>query len=197
MTLAILGTPQGRLTVRLNRLLETADPLRDDQTARTFITMAAALLPSDDDRSEAEVVYKPASNGLAYWQFRRVVEYVDANIDVPLRIPELAAMVRLSASQFVRCFKVSAGLTPSAYILNQRIARSKQMLSETELVIAEIALACGFADQAHFSSRFRSVVGESPNRWRKLYRADVWYPKSPLFPKPKSFASGLTDAERV
>ena len=173
MTLAILGSPQGRLTVRLNHLLETVDPLRDDQTARTFITMAAAMLPLDDDRSDAPMSYKSASNGLAYWQFRRVVEHVGANIDMPLRIPELAALVRLSTSQFVRCFKVSSGLTPSAYILNQRIARSKQMLSETESAISEIALACGFADQAHFSSRFRSVVGETPNRWRKLHHTEM------------------------
>lgn len=173
MTLAILGPSQGRLATRLNRLMETIDPLKDDRAARTFITMAAALLPSDSDRSEAPLAYKTASNGLAYWQFRRVINHVDANIDMPLRIPDLAALVRLSASQFVRCFKVSAGLTPSTYILNQRIAQSKQMLSEKDWALAEIALACGFADQAHFSSRFRSVVSESPNQWRKLHRVEV------------------------
>ena len=89
---AFAENPQDRLAVRLSRLMQSVNTLKDDQTARTFITMAVALLSSADDRSDMPVSYDSAANGLAPWQFRRVVAHVDANIDMPLRIPELAAL---------------------------------------------------------------------------------------------------------
>ena len=82
---------------------------------------------------------------------------------------------QLTSARGVAALAVDATVAVAnmAQDLHQRIARSKQMLSETEFAIADIALACGFADQAHFSSRFGSAVGKSPNRWRKLHRIEM------------------------
>lgn len=158
---------------KLNRLLRSLGAPQDDSTAHALLTLAAALRPAEDDPITPAIAFQMKASGLTYWQFRRVVTHVVVNLEQSPRVADLAALVRLSASQFFRCCKVSIGLTPTTYILPQRIARSQQLLLETHDTIVDVALACGFADQAHFSSRFRNVVGKSPSRWRKQHRMEM------------------------
>jgi AraC family transcriptional regulator len=73
----------------------------------------------------------------------------------------------LSRSHFSRSFKHSVGLTPMEYVVVRRVERAKAMISSTRDPLAEVALACGFADQAHLNRRFRDIVGISPGRWRR------------------------------
>jgi AraC-like DNA-binding protein len=53
------------------------------------------------------------------------------------------------------------------YVVVRRVERAKTIIRETKEPLAEVALACGFADQAHLNRRFRDVVGVSPGRWRR------------------------------
>ncbi len=53
------------------------------------------------------------------------------------------------------------------YVVVRRVERAKAMISGTREPLAEVALACGFADQAHLNRRFRDIVGISPGRWRR------------------------------
>jgi AraC-like DNA-binding protein len=53
------------------------------------------------------------------------------------------------------------------YVVVRRVERAKAMIRTTRESLAEVALACGFADQAHLNRRFRDVVGISPGRWRR------------------------------
>jgi transcriptional regulator GlxA family with amidase domain len=66
-----------------------------------------------------------------------------------------------------RAFKHSVGLSPMEYVVARRVERAKAMISGTRVPLAEVALACGFADQAHLNRRFRDAVGISPGRWRR------------------------------
>jgi len=80
---------------------------------------------------------------------------------------DLANVVALSKSHFSRAFKLSLGLSPMEYVVVRRVERAKAMISSTRERLAEVALACGFADQAHFNRRFRDLIGMSPGRWRR------------------------------
>ena len=62
------------------------------------------------------------------------------------------------------------GQTYSDFVTRHRITRAKQMLLLTEDPIAEIALACGFADQSHLTRLFRRTVGRPPGVWRRQQR---------------------------
>ena len=59
------------------------------------------------------------------------------------------------------------GETPHSFIMRRRLASARMMMLTTDKSLGEIALASGFADQAHFSNRFRSAMAISPALWRK------------------------------
>lgn len=96
----------------------------------------------------------------------RVKEHIDANLDSSLQMTELAQLAGLSISHFARCFRKSVGIPPHTYVKQRRVARAREMLSATNLPVAEIALVLGFSDQSHFTRRFREVTGVPPGAYR-------------------------------
>src|SRR5262249_41618803 len=82
-------------------------------------------------------------------------------------VEELAKQALLSVSYFGRAFKVTFSDTPRAYLIQLRLERAKDLMLSTQEPLSQIALACGFADQAHLSRAFRRVMGETPAAWRR------------------------------
>jgi len=107
-----------------------------------------------------------ARGGLPPRVLRRIREYIDGNIDQRISVELLAGLANLSVCYFVRAFKQSTGITPHDYLIRQRVERTKQLLSDSDMPLSEIALVAGFADQSHFSRRFRQHVGMSPRDYR-------------------------------
>ncbi|MBU1002866.1 MAG: AraC family transcriptional regulator [Proteobacteria bacterium] len=79
-------------------------------------------------------------------------------------LDELAAMACLSKFHFQRLFVDQAGLSPADYQLQCRISRALDMIA-SGMPLAEAGLACGFADQSHFTRAFRRAVGVPPGRF--------------------------------
>jgi AraC-like DNA-binding protein len=107
---------------------------------------------------------------LAPWQAHRVVAHIDANLSQNLRLTDLAAIARLSSSYFSRAFKGSFGKAPHAFIIERRIVRAQQEMLAADDPLSQIAIACGFADQAHLSRAFRRLTGRTPHAWRRARR---------------------------
>jgi AraC-like DNA-binding protein len=108
-----------------------------------------------------------ARGGLAPWQARRAKELMNANLNGKLPLSQLAEQCGLSIRHFARAFRQSTGVPPHRWLLGRRIERAKQLLHDPALALAEVALACGFADQSHFTRMFTTVVGLSPGLWRR------------------------------
>jgi len=141
----------------------------DRKAAWRCLSDASTLLGADvqDLGADAPSVDKLQPGGLATWQARRTVAHIEANLASKMEIDDLANMVALSRSHFSRAFKRSLGFSPMEYVVVRRVERAKAMISSTRESLAEVALACGFADQAHLNRRFREIVGISPGRWRR------------------------------
>ena len=141
----------------------------DRKAALRCLSDAAALLGGDvgDSRVNVPSLKHVRRGGLASWQARQTLAYIEANLTSTIEIGDLAKVVALSISHFCRTFKQSLGLPPMAYVAVRRVERAKTLLSSTREPLAEIALACGFSDQAHFNRRFRGLVGMPPGRWRR------------------------------
>ena len=110
----------------------------------------------------------PARGGLAPWQLRRARAFIEAHLDGDPSIPDLAVECRLSVSHFARAFRQATGMPPHRWLMNRRIERAKELLLKGELELAQVALACGFVDQSHFTRFFVRSEGRSPGRWRRL-----------------------------
>lgn len=105
-------------------------------------------------------------NALPKWRLRRVEEYVRARFDRAISLSDLARVAGLSRMHFAAQFRAATGYRPREYLLQQRIEHAKSLLSNTETPLAEAALAVGFCTQAHFSTVFKRVTGDTPARWR-------------------------------
>jgi AraC family transcriptional regulator len=84
-----------------------------------------------------------------------------------LNLPHLAELVDMSPRQFFRLFANTFGCTPHRYVMKERVARAKDLLS-AGLSLVEIAHTLGFASQSHFSDVFRKATGASPGHFRLM-----------------------------
>lgn len=105
---------------------------------------------------------------------------MEANMEEPLSLDELADMVMLSQRQLQRMFRTYLGLTPTQYYLNLRLRRARELLLQTSMSIMDVTIACGFQSSCHFSKSYRNLFGYSPSRERRhRIRSDASLPNEP------------------
>lgn len=111
-------------------------------------------------------VAAPAPHGLAPSRVRRVLEFVENHLADDIGLLDLAATAGVSPFHFTRGFRRATGATPYAFLTRRRLERAKSLLDDTELSLANVARACGFASHGQFSSMFKRGLGISPSRYR-------------------------------
>ncbi|MFJ1253921.1 helix-turn-helix domain-containing protein [Cupriavidus sp. CuC1] len=105
--------------------------------------------------------------GLAPYRLRRIVDYIEGHIGEDISMLELAALAELSLPHFMRAFRASTGEAPLRFIMKRRVKRAQALLLETDFPLIKIAHDCGFADQAHMTTCFRRLEGNTPARFRR------------------------------
>lgn len=103
----------------------------------------------------------PAANRLIENGRSFLIDHLYQNIS----LDELAAHTGLSPYHFLREFRKQYGLPPHAYQLQQRINSAKRLLAQGN-PIAHVAVDVGFADQSHFTRKFKSLVGATPRQYQ-------------------------------
>jgi AraC family transcriptional regulator len=111
----------------------------------------------------------PGAEGInsGAWRVQQSLIFIERNLSERLSLPEIARAHDLSPYHFVRVFKRWVGLAPHQYVMRRRLERGKELLEDTDLPIAEIALTVGCANQSHFSALFRRVTGMTPMTYRQ------------------------------
>lgn len=116
------------------------------------------------------IAAEPVRGGLTQYQERRVKELLTENISGDLPLATLARECDLSLAHFSKAFRRSVGVPPHKWLIQQRIVSAKRHLLDPCMSLADIALACGFSSQSHFTRTFSAIVGTSPGVWRLTIR---------------------------
>ena len=156
-----------RMALVLSLLSQAAYSLDDERLAAQLgLPRAMALL-------KERLSHETAPGKLAGWQTQRLTTHVETHLQDRIRTADLAAIVRLSVGHFTHAFKMTFGETPCHYVLRQRIRQAQTLMQHQRTPLTDIALACGFCDQSHFSRLFRRVTGTSPSEWRRRFGDDA------------------------
>lgn len=102
-------------------------------------------------------------------KLKRVTDFIEAELGRGISLDDIARIAGLSPFHFSRVFKMATGDTPYRFLGTRRLARARALLSGAT-PLAEIALACGFASQSHFTAAFTKSFGMSPGRYRRSLR---------------------------
>jgi AraC family transcriptional regulator len=159
-----------RVLTLLERAMGELSYERD--AGRSLLVEAASLLRERTDAG-AEAAAIDGRGRLLAWQARKVRDYIDAHIAEPVLIADLCALIQCSEAHFSRLFKRSFGEPPHAFLIGRRLKRAEQLMLQTNASLSDIALQCGFTDQAHLCKHFRQVTGGTPASWRRTRRASA------------------------
>jgi AraC-like DNA-binding protein len=148
---------------------EHATALFIDHVFLAMVAHLAGMYGGLDDRAKRAYA---ASTGrmLTPVQERRVTSRILDDLAGDPRLSELAALCGLSRGYFIRAFKQATGMPPHRWLLMQRVKRAKDLLRGTNMPLADVAVACGFADQSHLTRVFSKAFGISPGAWQREWR---------------------------
>lgn len=97
---------------------------------------------------------------------RRAIAAMEANLETPILIAEIARAARVSHRQLNRLFEGHVGKTPSIYYRDIRLDRARGLVTQTDMALAQVALASGFASPVHFSRAYKDRFGLPPRQDR-------------------------------
>jgi len=92
--------------------------------------------------------------------------HLDMFFQLNLKISDLAKQLAVSQSYLRKLFQKHMGLTPKAYLNQNRNDHAIRLLLHTQATIKEVALECGYADELYFSTVFKQMNGVSPSLFR-------------------------------
>lgn len=120
-------------------------------------------LHASTDRTQAP----PRKITIQGWRLQRVTTYVDANLDKPITLADIARAAGLSPMHFAAQFRAATGHKPHEYLQLCRVERAKRLLDDKDRSLIDIALDVGFRTQAHFTTVFKRFAGHTPHSWRE------------------------------
>jgi AraC family transcriptional regulator len=148
------------LATRLYRELQEPDPLSSLVIEGLVLEILA---------QGAREARRSSGSAPPRW-LRQVTDLIHMRFHEPLTLVELAQAASVHPAHLARVFRRSFACSIGAYVRRLRVDHAARELSRTEVPLTEIALACGFFDQSHFSTVFKRHTGLSPAEYRKVCR---------------------------
>lgn len=162
---AILDPLLEQLAIAISNALRDGSA-EDGLYIDTIAQMIAVHLARTHSSRSRPVRILPAKP-LAGWKMRRVIEFIEDNLEGDLSLQAMAAEVDISPLYLARAFKAAIGQSPHQYVLTRRIERAKELLRNTDLHVVDVALSSGFSSQSHLAHWFIRQVGVSPALYRR------------------------------
>lgn len=103
------------------------------------------------------------------FQLRSIVDFIQSHLVENVSLLALAEQAKVSPFHFARQFRATVGVPPHQFVLRQRVQRALSLIKTGKLSLVQIAVECGFHDQAHFTRTFRKVLGTTPGMYMVRY----------------------------
>jgi AraC family transcriptional regulator len=150
--------------LKLTALIESAGSDHRLYVEALGVVLAHELVRLNAGTPSAELQVR---GGLATWQQRAVVAYMEEHLAEPISLATLAQLVRLSPHYFCRAFKQSFGMPPHRYHTNRRIERGKTLLAGPAPSVTDIGFTVGFSQTSSFTAAFRKATGLTPTAYHR------------------------------
>lgn len=154
---ALCGT-----ALKLTRLIESAD-------TSPYLEALGTVMAHELLRLGACDTDLPIKGGLALWQRRKVIAYIEAHLAEPISLDTLARLVGLSPHYFCRAFRQSLGMPPRRYHNSRRIECARTLLAMPERSVTDVGLSVGYRETSSFTTAFRKLTGETPTSYRRAH----------------------------
>ena len=119
------------------------------------------------------------SRSITNQRLRQIDALIEERMQERLTVQDLAETLGLSVGFLIRAFRSEVGMTPHDYIMDRRLARARSLLTKSDMRIAAVAAACGFASHAHLVTVFRRYLDVSPSTFStRRARPQVTSPRS-------------------
>jgi AraC-like DNA-binding protein len=171
------STNDDPLVIRLSEALAAAE--RDpSEFAGLYadairVIKVARMLSMQPPSAAAECRPSPVGAVLPKWRLKLVADFVSKHLAEKVTLADMASAARLSRMHFAALFLRATGLRPHEYLLQRRVAVAQDLLQATNLPIVQIAIQVGFQTQAHFTTVFKKITGETPAKLRQAMRSPV------------------------
>lgn len=160
------------LTVAVNRLLQIPDEHAGVRDLMADLTLKELLIRLYQTQAGAWLC-RQADTLKNQHRLAAVVNYIRTNITKQITPDELAGIACMSRPNFFRSFRRETGVTPLAFILNERLNHAAQLLiQQPRISISEVAWASGFTSVPWFCLQFKKIKGFTPGEYR-LYRSSL------------------------
>lgn len=148
-----------RLFERSNRVELYKDPLYDIGWCANIVNII---------RLYAEAHHRQTDQ--AELRFAPILEYMTANLSRSINMEELAGLIHMQPTYFIRRFKDTYGLPPMAYLGRLRIHKAMELLASTDQSIEQISGSVGIQDAAYFARFFKKHCGITPSEYRNVFK---------------------------
>ncbi len=148
--------------------------VRKEQGSRVANGIARRMVvPPHRDGGQAQYVQRPVAPACGGGStLRDLLEWLQANLDEPLTVRQLAARANMSERTLARRFVQDTGTTPQRWLTGQRILLAQQLLEETDETVDFIADRCGFGNAMALRHHFRIWRQTTPHAYRTMFRGD-------------------------
>jgi AraC family transcriptional regulator len=156
-----LGTNDRLVEATMRAMADAATAGADDlyaESAATFLTVHLLSWPDEEGRT--------AGIGPHDRRLRHAVEFMHANLALPITLADIAAAAGLSSFHFVRMFRAAIGEPPRRHLTRLRVEAACRRLERGDTSITDVAYLCGFSSSAHLAAALRRHTGMSPTQYR-------------------------------
>lgn len=125
------------------------------------------VLSSHRDGAQKQVLERPVPTSHEGPRLSPLLDRLRGELDRDHALRDMADSVGMSLRTFIRRFQDMTGLSPGEWLLQERVARAEQLLTETAASVEDVATACGFPTAAALRYHFRNRLGVAPARYRR------------------------------